>query len=334
MHTGQHYDPNMSQVFFDELGLTPPAIHLSVGSGGHGEQTGRMMTQLEPALSKLHPDLVLVYGDTNTTLAAALVAAKLHIPLAHVEAGLRSFNRDMPEEINRVLTDHISTLLFAPTHKAKQNLLHEGLAESSVHVVGDVMFDACRLFGDQSRAVSTILEDLQLQAADYVLVTIHRPQNTDFPDQLLKFVRALGRITRRYMVVWPLHPRTRKALERARLLALIPDGVRLIEPLGYLDMVALEAQARLIITDSGGVQKEAFFHRVPCVTVRTETEWTELLEAGVNTLSSPDEPEIELAVDRMLSNAGDWSAPDYGNGYAAERIVQLLSSAGKTANVH
>lgn len=249
VHTGQHYDANMSDVFFDELGIPQPQANLNVGSGSHAEQTAHMLLRLEPLMVQHHPDAVLVYGDTNSTLAGALVAAKLGLKLAHVEAGLRSFNRTMPEEHNRVLTDHIADLLFCPTQSAVDLLAREGITRG-VYMVGDTMFDAVLLFSDLARQRSTILQDLGLEAKSYLLATVHRPYNTDVPENLLAILRALADSGQ--TVIFPVHPRTRQ-----RLPALDAPNVRLVEPVGYLDMLLLEQNACRILTDSGGVQKEA-----------------------------------------------------------------------------
>mgnify|MGYP005749387885 CR=1 FL=1 len=327
IHSGQHYDHAMSKVFFEELGIPEPEIHLGVGSGSHAVQTGRIMIELEEHCMKLRPDVVLVYGDTNTTLAASLVAAKSSIPLAHVEAGLRSFNRTMPEEVNRIVTDSLSTYLFAPTRVAVANLNREGVDSDRVHLVGDVMFDAALAFRERALAVSSIRQKVGLETgAPYVLATIHRAANTDSPERIVSIYRGLQRVSQELPVVWPVHPRAREAMKRA---GLSPQGdcrLRLTDPVGYLDMVSLEAGASVIVTDSGGVQKEAFFHRVPCVTVRQDTEWTELVDAGVNCLCGPGADDIHHAFGRMIRCEGDWSRPDFGDGHASEKIAGALEA--------
>lgn len=324
VHTGQHYDPSMSAVFFSELGMKEPDYNLNVGSGLHGEQTGRMLSALEQVLLREQPDCVLVYGDTNSTLAGALTAAKLHIAVAHVEAGLRSFNREMPEEINRVLTDHVSELLFAPTETAVSHLRREGIRGEAVHLVGDVMFDVAIRMGARAENESRALAGLALRPKQYVLCTVHRAENTDSPECLRRILEALGGISRELPVIFPVHPRTRVALSRGQTLSAVP-GVRMIEPLGYLDMALLEKNAALIATDSGGVQKEAFFYRVPCVTLRRETEWTELVEAGWNRLAPPEDAEsICRSMRQALALRGTECSP-YGDGFAARRIVGALS---------
>jgi len=335
VHTGQHYDASMSQVFFDELDIPNPDHHLGVGSGSHGAQTGAMLERLESVMVEEKPDVVLVYGDTNSTLAGALAAAKLHIPVAHVEAGLRSFNRRMPEEINRVMTDHLSTLLFCPTETAIDNLRLEGLPhvrrpEVKVIRTGDVMFDAALFYGARAEGRSLPAGFDGLHGKDFILATIHRAENTDDSTALGHLLEALERIGERLMpVVWPVHPRTRHLMERDETLRHICSRarhLRMVEPLGYLDMVAAERRARLVLTDSGGVQKEAFFHGKPCVTMRTETEWVELVDAGWNTIAGIEPEAIMTAVEGMLSARLDPAnrPPLYGDGHAGEAILEVL----------
>jgi UDP-GlcNAc3NAcA epimerase len=324
VHTGQHYDENMSDVFFDELDIPRPQYHLGVGSGSHGAQTGRMLEKIEQVMVAERPDVVLVYGDTNSTLAGALAASKLHVPVAHVEAGLRSFNRAMPEEINRVVTDHLSTWLFAPTASAVANLRREGIDEKKTFLVGDVMYDAALHYGADGEAGP---ERFGVRPKDYVLATIHRAENTDTPDRLRSIFAGLREVARSVPVLLPLHPRTRAVLRREGLEAGGPD-LRLIDPVGYLDMVRLERHARLIATDSGGVQKEAFFHRVPCVTLRCETEWVELVEMGWNRLVPPtDAAAVRDGILGSLAEPERAAPPAdlYGGGRAGARIVELLS---------
>jgi UDP-GlcNAc3NAcA epimerase len=328
VHTGQHYDENMSDVFFQELEIPMPAYHLGIGSCCHGAQTGRMLEAIEKVLLETKPDKLMVYGDTNSTLAGALAAVKLHIPVAHVEAGLRSFNRKMPEEINRVVSDHLSTWLFAPTEAAVENLRQEGIAQNKVFLVGDVMYDAAIYFGTRTKADT--LQKLGLQSKKYVLATIHRAENTDARSRLRDVFGGLQRIAEEVPVVLPLHPRTRAALTRENLLQSCSPNLRLLDPLGYLDMVMLEKHASLIATDSGGVQKEAFFHRVPCVTLRDETEWVELIELGWNRLVPPTDAEtIHAGVLESLRDTKKRSAPAhlYGGGQAGESITRLLQAA-------
>ena len=318
IHTGQHYDHGMSAVFFAELGLSDPAHHLGVGSGTHGIQTGKMLKRLDAVLSAERPALTLVYGDTNSTLAGALAAAKMHIPVAHVEAGLRSFNRRMPEEINRVVTDHLSAWLFCPSDEAVRNLSREGI-DKGVHVVGDVMYDVMRW--SLSRAARLrVVERLRLHPGRYVLATVHRAENTDDPGRLRAIFSALeslaGEGTR---VVVPLHPRTSHALEE---LGAAPTRLDLIPPASYEEMLALEASAEIIFTDSGGVQKEAYWLGVPCVTLREETEWVETVNEGWNTLTGADPERIVAAARRARPTSKNRVV--YGDGEAAARLVGVL----------
>jgi UDP-GlcNAc3NAcA epimerase len=308
IHTGQHFDPNMSDVFFEELDIPKPQYHLDVNGGGHGDMTGRMLIAIEPILQAEKPDWVVVYGDTNSTLAGSLAASKLQIPLAHVEAGLRSFNRRMPEEINRVIADHLSTLHFCPTAAAVSNLAAEGVVRG-VHHVGDVMYDATLFATDKAEASSTILSHLGLKSKKYALATVHRAENTDDPRRLRSIVQFLQGRGREHSVVLPLHPRTRQA---ARRMGVEMDGLQVIEPVGYLDMTKLLHHATEVYTDSGGLQKEAYFHRAPCTTLRDETEWTETITHGWNRLWHGPE-------------RGDRSEiSEYGEGRAAFTIVDLL----------
>lgn len=328
LHTGQHYDDNMSDVFFREMGIPAPDYSLGIGSGTHGAQTGQMLEAIEKVLLDVKPDWTVVYGDTNSTLAGALAAAKLHVPTAHVEAGLRSFNRRMPEEINRVLTDHASDLLFAPTPAAVGNLKREGVPESRVLLTGDVMYDAALYYGARAEKESHVLSDLGLERKGYVLATIHRAESTDDPDRLNAIFEGLSSISRDMTVVLPVHPRTRAAAQRERLLGRVGPGVTIVDPVGYIDMIMLERSARLVVTDSGGVQKEAFFCRVPCVTLRNETEWVELVELGWNRLVPADSAEsvragILDALERPVPERTCGAQP-YGDGDAAGTIVHAL----------
>lgn len=328
VHTGQHFDGNMSDVFFSELELATPDYHLGIGNLPHGAMTGRMLESVEEMLQKEAPGWVMVYGDTNSTLAGALAAAKLHIPVAHVEAGLRSFNRRMPEEINRVLTDHASSALFAPTRAAVANLAAEGVPADRVHLVGDVMYDAALAYGRVAEARSDILRSLGLPAGRYALATIHRAENTDSGERLRQIGRGLAEMAAAMPVVFPVHPRTRAALKRAGIALAGQPGLTLCDPVGYLDMTMLEKSAALVVTDSGGVQKEAYFHGVPCITVREETEWTELVELGWNRITPPAEfasphPALEWAMARRSREDGETAHP-YGRGDAGEKIVAAL----------
>ncbi|HJU74385.1 MAG TPA: UDP-N-acetylglucosamine 2-epimerase (non-hydrolyzing) [Gemmatimonadaceae bacterium] len=318
VHTGQHYDPQMSDVFFSEMGIAPPDHFLAIGSGSHAEQTGRMMVAVERTLVDERPDYALVYGDTNTTLAAALAAVKLGVPLAHVEAGLRSFNRTMPEEHNRVLTDHCADLLFCPTQTAVDNLAREGIARG-VHLVGDVMYDSVLHFAQRAQQRSRVLDSLGVLPGAYLLATVHRAYNTDDPAVLERLLHALDAIGE--PVIFPLHPRTRARLgahNNAR------RHVRLVDPVGYLDMLTLEKHARVILTDSGGVQKEAFFFQVPCVTLRPETEWVETVNTGWNVLAGSD-PMAIVAAARAARKPPGTSPQIFGDGTAARRIAALLA---------
>jgi UDP-GlcNAc3NAcA epimerase len=329
LHTGQHFDDNMSDIFFRELGVPVPAWNLGLGGGTHGAMTGAQLAAIEQVLIAERPDAVLVYGDTNSTLAGALAAAKLHIPVAHVEAGLRSFNRRMPEEINRVLTDHLSHWLFAPTESAVLNLEREGLASRQVHRVGDVMYDAALHFAGlaRSRALRHPVF-AAIRGRPFVLATVHRAENTDTPDRLRLIVDALAALAGRIDVVWPMHPRTRKVLQQMGARLTMTASMHCVEPLGYLDMIEIEQAAQMIVTDSGGVQKEAFFFGKPCVTLRDETEWVELVEAGWNRLAPPvSVAALEAAIHAALGSVGAPIRP-YGEGDAAQRIARtLLGSA-------
>ena len=327
LHTGQHYDQCLSDIFFEELEIPQPRYNLGIGSDNHGSQTGQMLEAIENILLQEHPDWVLVYGDTNSTLAAALAAVKLHISVAHVEAGLRSFNRRMPEEINRVLTDHTADLLFAPTITAVENLSCEGISTKKAHLVGDVMYDAALYYGTKAEQTSTILQQLGLLPKQYMLATVHRAENTNDSRRLHAIFEALTLVASETRVVVPLHPRTYNALETQGILERVSRNLTLIKPVGYLDMVMLEKQAQLIITDSGGVQKEAFFHGVPCATLREETEWVELVKSGWNTLVSPKLDNIEIS-QMILSCVAqtDQNKPVlYGDGHSAKKILDILS---------
>ncbi len=322
VHTGQHYDYLMSAVFFEELGIPEPDHSLGVGSASHGRQTGEMLIKVEETLSRERPDCVLVYGDTNSTLAGALVAAKLHLPVAHVEAGLRSFNRDMPEEINRVLTDHAADLLFCPTETARHNLASEGITKG-VFNVGDVMYDAVLHSIDIVERRSRILSSLNVQPRSYLLATIHRPSNTDNRQSLRDILAAFNEVGED--IVFPVHPRTSRAIARAN--CQLSSRVKPLEPVSYLDMLALERNARLILTDSGGVQKEAYFFGVPCVTLREETEWVETTEAGWNMLVGANKAKIIQAVQEFQPQGQ--RSEIFGDGNASQKIVHHLESMNR-----
>lgn len=324
VHTGQHFDTNMSDVFFDQLGMAAPAYQLDIHGGSHGIMTGRMLAEVEGVLLAERPDAVLVYGDTNSTLAGALAAVKLQIPVAHVEAGLRSFNLAMPEEINRILTDRISQWLFTPTDLATAHLRNEGVDIGRIVPVGDVMYDVALHHGARTQSSGGVLERAGVEAGSYVLVTVHRAENTDHPQRLTCIVDALHAISEHLPVVWPIHPRTRAVLEGSDRLGSFGRGIRLLDPLGYLDMVQLEKYASVIATDSGGVQKEAFFFRVPCVTLRDETEWVELVDAGWNRLVSPTSCEAICEAVLGARGVSGIEAQPYGDGRASKRIVERL----------
>jgi UDP-GlcNAc3NAcA epimerase len=325
IHTGQHFDVNMSDVFFAELGMDRPAHHLNIHGGTHGAMTGRMLIEVERVLLEEKPDAVLVYGDTNSTLAGALAAIKLHIPVAHVEAGLRSFNMRMPEEVNRILTDRVSSWLFAPTAAAMQHLVTEGMDPAKIHLAGDVMYDVALHHGARVSPDEGMLRQLNLQPGSYVLATVHRAENTDSPERLGAIVDALDSIAKNIRVVWPMHPRTRAVLQQGGRLEQLSRQVTLIAPVGYLDMVQLEKYSALIATDSGGVQKEAFFFGVPCVTLRDETEWVELVASGWNRLASPVSGDtVQSVIEGALGSKGQTIRP-YGDGRAAAMIVDCLS---------
>ncbi|HEX2059495.1 MAG TPA: UDP-N-acetylglucosamine 2-epimerase (non-hydrolyzing) [Thermoanaerobaculia bacterium] len=328
VHTGQHYDHAMSDVFFTALGVKDPKYDLGIGSASHGAQTGRMLEAIEQVVLDERPDVVLVYGDTNSTLAGALAAVKLHVPVAHVEAGLRSFNRRMPEEINRVMTDHIAALLFAPTERAVENLRAEGIVGNVVRT-GDVMLDAVTIFrGNIGREAERVLERFGVKPRQFVLLTTHRAENTDDPERWSSIMRAVERVSKEVApVLWPVHPRVRELQKPAS-----GNGVVLVEPQPYFETQALLMNAKVVLTDSGGLQKEAAFHAVPCVTLRDETEWIELVEHGVNRLAGADEELIvRLAAEARWPEAG-LPAHLYGAGDSAAEIVRALARFGGEAS--
>ena len=320
VHTGQHYDHGMSAIFFEELAIPRPDYNLGIGSGTHGHQTGAMLGAIEDVIREEEPDVVLVYGDTNSTLAGALAAAKLHVPVAHVEAGLRSFDRRMPEEVNRVLTDHCSDLLFCPTATAVANLAAEGIWDG-VHLVGDVMVDAMHYNRAIAEERSRILEDVGVRSGEYLAITVHRPSNTDDRESMAAIVGALGEAG--VPTVFPVHPRTRKYLEQYGLLAEMPENVQVVEPLGYIDMIRLMAHAKKILTDSGGIQKEAYMLGVPCITLRENTEWVETVEAGWNVLVGAGREGIVDAIQSF--SPGSRQKDIFGDGNASHRIREILT---------
>lgn len=319
IHTGQHFDSNMSDVFFEELDIRPPDYHLGIGGGSHGQNTGRMIEAIERVLLDEKPNWVLVYGDTDSTLAGTLAAVKLHINLAHIEAGLRSFNRRMPEEINRVLTDHSANLLFAPTQTAVNNLLNEGISETKIHLVGDVMYDATLFYKDRVRKPKSLNIS---ESQTFYLCTIHRAENTNDPNRLSAIVELLNQLSEESTIILPLHPRTLTALVRIGGKGL-SQAVQVISPVGYLEMTWLLANCQLVITDSGGLQKEAYFHHKPCLTLREETEWVELVEAGWNKLMSPFEWNSSKI--KTINFNANKKENLYGFGNAAKKIMEILS---------
>jgi UDP-N-acetylglucosamine 2-epimerase len=320
VNTGQHYDYNMAGIFFDELHIPKPDYDLGIGSASHGKQTGEMLKKIEEVIFQEKPDAVLVYGDTNSTLAGALAASKLHIPLIHVEAGLRSYNKKMPEEINRVLTDHVSNLLFAPTNKAVENLRKESIIEK-VFNVGDVMYDAF-LYNSSLAEEKFSLEKFGLESKKYLLATIHRAENTDSRESLLAIFKSFAELED--IVFLPLHPRTKYKLEEYGLTEIVQksNNIKIVEPVSYLEMLLLEKHAKAIVTDSGGVQKEAYFAKVPCLTLRTETEWVETVEVGCNRLVNPLEEDLAKVIQQFQPT--DFSIPLYGSGEAAKKIVKKI----------
>ncbi|MCR4442989.1 MAG: UDP-N-acetylglucosamine 2-epimerase (non-hydrolyzing) [Peptococcaceae bacterium] len=329
VHTGQHYDTNMSEIFFDQMGIPAPYINLGIGSGTHGSQTGRMLESIEEVLFKEKPDAVLVYGDTNSTLAGVLAAAKLNISGIHVEAGLRSFNKSMPEEINRVLTDHAADILFAPTETAVTNLKKEGISTDKIFLVGDVMYDSAIYYGQIAEKESNILDLLKLKMNNYVLTTFHRAENTDRIERLKGIVEGLILMSETYKIVIPLHPRTRNSLQRTGLYEKALEHFFIFEPLGYLDMIKLVSNALFVITDSGGLQKEAFFFGKPCITLRDETEWVELVNLGWNYLVSPTcFKDTYTDIVSFLNECTKKEKPVdvYGGGKASKRIVEILNN--------
>lgn len=327
LDSGQHYDENMAGVFFKELGLPKPDFSLGIGSGPHGEQTGRMLQAIEPVLVETKPDWTVVFGDTNTTVAGALAAAKLHLHLAHIEAGLRSYDRRMPEEVNRVVADCICDVCFAPSQSSMDNLLKEGVDESRIEVVGDVMVDALNKYGLVADEQSQILTRYELDPKGYVLFTLHRASNTDEPATLSLLIEALIEVAGTLPVVFPLHPRTRHALLQIGLLERTEKHISILPPASYLDMLKLEKSAKLIATDSGGVQKEAYIFGVPCVTLRAETEWVELVDAGWNRLAPPiSQPRVVQAIrEEIAREKRPERMPLYGEGDAATRIADRLA---------
>lgn len=317
VHTGQHYDANMSDVFFNELNIPKPDHNLGIGGGTHGQNTGRMVEQLETLMLSEKPDWVIVYGDTDSTLAGALAASKLHIPVAHIEAGLRSFNRRMPEEINRVLTDHIATLHFVPTETARTNLHNEGISNGQIHLVGDVMYDAALYYKPRTTKPQWF-DALRISISEFVLCTIHRAENTDDSERLQRIVQGLEESA--LPVIFPVHPRTRIKLHQMQIT--LPPNVHAVDPVGYLEMVWLEMNCKMVVTDSGGVQKEAYFHQKPCVTLRDETEWVELVEIGWNFLAGARTELISQSLRNPHYPKSEYKP--YGLGRSAVQIINII----------
>lgn len=341
VHTGQHYDENMSQVFFDELGIPEPNYNLNVGSGSHGKQTATMITGIEEILIQEKPQAIVLYGDTNSTLAGAIAASKIQVPIVHIEAGLRSFNKSMPEEINRIMCDHVSTLLFSPTHTGFQNLLKEGFKANSekpysfnnpkIYHSGDVMYDNSLYFSELADSKTTVIQKNNLQKAKFILATIHRNNNTDEPERLNALFSALYHISEQHQldVLLPLHPRTSKLLQ-FNLDTELHDQIKasqrfkIIPPVSFLEMIALEKNCQMVMTDSGGVQKEAFYFEKPCVILRPETEWVELVECGTAIIADADKNRIINAFETLLQKTDMQFPKLYGDGYAAEFICEEI----------
>ena len=321
VHTGQHFDQNMSQIFFEQMGIPRPDYNLDIHSMSHGAMTGKMLEKLEAVMLKEKPAAVMVYGDTNSTLAGALAASKLHIPLAHVEAGLRSHNMKMPEEINRILTDRVSSYLFCPTPVAIENLKKEGYEGFNARMLltGDVMYDACLFFSQKSQA-----PEIPELPENFLVATVHRAENTDEPENLSSIVAALNALSEKEPVVFPIHPRTRKLIGKKNIPSL-SENVMVTEPMGYLEMIHLLKHCRMVLTDSGGLQKEAYFFQKPCITLREETEWTELVDAGLNKLCGSNKSRIQEAYDHFSKQKITFREGLYGDGNAAELIAAVLA---------
>jgi UDP-GlcNAc3NAcA epimerase len=341
VHTGQHYDDNMSAIFFTEMGIPTANYNLSVGSGNHGAQTAKMMEGIESILLSEKPDALLIYGDTNSTLAGALAASKIHIPVVHIEAGLRSYNKSMPEEINRITCDHCSTLLFSPTNQGISNLIKEGFSTTThskasidcplVFKTGDIMFDNSMYFSSIATEKQGLVEKLQLTPKEFILCTIHRDSNTDNPEHLNQIIRGLLQIQRvsNQAIVLPLHPRTRKKMTELLDPVLAEElelnrGIQVIDPAGFLDMISLESTCSLVITDSGGVQKEAFFFKKPCIILREQTEWVEIVENGNALLVGSSEEKLIEAYHQLTTKKDYTYPPFFGDGHASEEICRLM----------
>lgn len=335
LHTGQHYDSNMSQVFFDELGIPQPNYNLGVGSGHHGSQTAKMIAGIEEVLLSDHFDGIILYGDTNSTLAGAVAASKLHVPVFHIEAGLRSFNMSMPEEVNRIVCDQLASICFAPTQTAVDNLRHEGFMDSRatfkggkhrrVCNCGDVMYDNSIYFASMAHQHSSIIQDLGLTPNNFILATIHRDNNTDTPERLNAILQALTDISEQdhIPVVLPLHPRTRKIIESRPSTVNLPESIRIVPPASFFEIIMLEQNARIVMTDSGGVQKEAFFFEKPCVILRPETEWVEIVDHGAGIIADADYQQIISAYHRLVDHPVHFPKL-FGDAHAAEKILQTI----------
>lgn len=336
VHTGQHYDNNMSKVFFDELGIPEPDINLNIGSKSHGEQTGLMIEKIEKVLQQEKPNGIVIYGDTNSTLAGAVAASKLLIPVFHIEAGLRSYNKTMPEEINRIVADHVSTLLFCPTQQSIKNLEKEGfnlhshlcdINHPKIILSGDVMYDNSLYFSKIAEKKSNIINQLGVEKHKYILCTIHRNNNTDIAERLKNIFNALIEISKNTKIVLPLHPRTKKMLNQyfdSVTLNKLQNNILIIEPVSFLEMILLEQNCEMIITDSGGVQKEAYFFKKPCIVLRPETEWVELLDTGTTILADADYIKITNAYRQLKNVSVDKFIPFYGDGNAAKKIAEEI----------
>lgn len=327
IHSGQHYSYEMDQVFFEELKLPKPEYGLEVGSGSHGAQTAKILEKTEEVLVKEKPDVVLVQGDTNTVIAGALAASKLHIPVGHIEAGLRSYFRAMPEEVNRIVADNLSDFLFCPTKESKEILDKEGFVESKIFVVGNTVVDATLEHIEIAKKESRVLENLNLEPKKYFLITSHRPENVDSPERLRSILESLVEVSNRYKysVLWPIHPRTDKMIDELGLreLANKIHGLNIIKPVGYFDFLNIQYNARLILTDSGGVQEEACILKVPCVTLRDNTERPESVTVGANMLAGVETKKIIAAIDTMIEKKGEWENP-FGDGTSGEKIIEIL----------
>ena len=332
LHTGQHYSYNLDKIFFEDLELPAPKYNLDVGSGTHAEETGKMLIGIEKILNEENPDVILVEGDTNTVLAGALAATKLHIKIGHVEAGIRSYDRRMPEEINRILADHVSDYLFAPTEKAKGNLLREGIKENKIFVTGNTIVDAVHHNLEIARRKVDVFNKLDLEKGEYFLVTVHREENVDVKKRLKRILDGLELVYNDFNlpITYPIHPRTMKRIKEFGLE--VPNGIELIESLGFFEFLQLEASAKLVLTDSGGVQEETCILKVPCVTLRDNTERPETLEVGSNVLAGVNQNKILEGVKFMLSNRKDWKNP-YGDGRAGERIIGLVETKGTSDEI-